>query len=81
MKIYSDSNPPKSGKGKKIFEALTKAGFCFKDLHYNPNCWGKAESNGWGTWACEITKNPITYIRQICYSFVGGYQKKELHIL
>jgi hypothetical protein len=59
MNTYSDTNPPKHGNGKKIYAALKRAGFGVLDLHYNPNLWGRAPEDGWGTWACTLSKSYV----------------------
>ena len=56
---YSDQNPPKGGTAKILFKALKAAGYSIRDLHYNPNNWGRFQEDGWGTWACGISgKHP-----------------------
>ena len=51
---YSDGDPPMSGTGKKIYDALKVEGFIVYDLHYNANNFGRLAQQGWGTWACSI---------------------------
>lgn len=57
MNSYSDTNKPKSGTARRLYDALKNAEMVVHDLHYNPNLWGKAKENGWGTWAAELTTN------------------------
>ena len=53
MNFYTPERPPKSGNAKKIWKALHDKGFKVKQLHYNPNCWGRGSVMGYGTWAFE----------------------------
>jgi hypothetical protein len=70
MKIYSDAEPPKSGKGRKIYRALKQRALEVTDLHYNANCWGANRADGWGTWACTVD-GEILGLR-VCGSFFCG---------
>lgn len=54
MNQYSDTNRPRRGTARKIYAELVRAGYQVCDLHYNPNLWGRAGEDGWGTWACEL---------------------------
>jgi len=50
MNRYTENNIPKSGKALKIWNTLAD----LKELHYNPNLWGRDRYSGWGTWACTF---------------------------
>lgn len=75
MNTYSDKNPPKVGTAKKIFTDLKKRGFTINDLHYNPNLWGLAKENGWGTWATELVFHGKRFG---CFTGYAKIQEKEL---
>ena len=57
---YNDADPPRRGTATKIYTALKAAGFAVDGLRYNPNLWGRAAEDGWGTWACEV-RGPMNF--------------------
>ncbi|MFA5151917.1 MAG: hypothetical protein WC554_05070 [Clostridia bacterium] len=59
MNDYSDSNPPKGGTALKIYKVLKANNYTVRDLHYNPNNWGKHTEDGWGIWACDLADGTI----------------------
>jgi hypothetical protein len=58
MNYYTQEEPPKHGSARKIWQALTRAGFSIHELHYNPNLWGQGKELGWGTWAFQADSVP-----------------------
>lgn len=71
MNYYTPENPPKSGNARKIWRALTSAGFTIHELHYNPNLWGRGQDNGWGTWAFRADSVPIGFSVELIR--IGAY--------
>lgn len=47
--------PKRKSTARLLWDALVKAGFTIHELHYNSNCWGASQLNGWGTWAFSRT--------------------------
>jgi len=80
MNTYSDNNPPKSGNAKKIYTAFKEKGWDVADLHYNPNCWGKASENGWGTWACKVYGTGLYAGDSVSAMFFCGIQNNRVYI-
>ena len=58
LRQYTPQDAPRRGRARRIWDAFERAGMPLKDLHYNANCWGQGQRNGWGTWACE-TRHPV----------------------
>ncbi len=61
MNSYTPDCPPKGGTALKIWSSLSSAGIVVEELHYNPNCWGNARNDGWGTWACTTVQTAETW--------------------
>ncbi len=76
MNSYTPKNPPKRGTALKIWRELSEAGIEMLELHYNPNCFGNAKHDGWGTWACHIRIDD-TYLEQWCGWNNGAYLMKS----
>lgn len=61
MNRYTPQNPPRRGNARKIWNAITAAGFTIAELHYNPNLWGRAGERGWGTWGVSFPRDQVGY--------------------
>jgi len=73
FKSYTQENPPRRGKALKIWRELsTIPKFEMLELHYNPNCFGNAKNDGWGTWACHF-RFEGDYSEQWCGWDNGAY--------
>jgi len=83
MNFYTEDNPPKRGKAKKIWEALWDNDFEPRELHYNANCWGRGKDLGWGTWACGTILGGLwcgisqgqVYVQQMSAPYLVTYCK------
>ncbi len=53
MNQYTPTNPPNSGRAKRIWDRLHLCGMKLIDLHYNSNLWGRGQNQGYGTWAAQ----------------------------
>ena len=52
-RIYSQSDPPRRGKARRIWRAIEARGWTPLAVGYNSTCWGADRSLGWGTWWCD----------------------------
>lgn len=84
MNSYTKKSPPSSGNALKIWNVI---GNDLKELHYNPNLYGKASINGWGTWACTFDNGDMywcgidingVYLQQMQAPYDRKYIKNKI---
>jgi hypothetical protein len=75
MNDYSDDNRPKNGNAKKIYNKFKEMGWEICDLHYNPNNWGNSQSQGYGTWTCELFMDKEKFV-----GFCGVDNNEKIYI-
>ena len=82
MKIHTGR--PKSGRARRIWDALVRMGFEPASLWYNANNWGQSPESGWGTWAfsgrieswCGEDQHGV-YVQRSSGPFVKTYEKAD----